>query len=94
MLQSNEYSTVGGSQALKADVRVVAATHRDMRTLVADGRFREDLFYRLNVIPVTLPPLRDRRSSVALGAVMAATRPRRGRPDNPDMLPTADGRCR
>ena len=65
VLQSNEYSTVGGSQALKADVRVVAATHRDMRTLVADGRFREDLFYRLNVIPVTLPPLRDRRSDIA-----------------------------
>jgi len=65
VLQSNEYSTVGGSQALRADVRVVAATHRDMRTLVADGRFREDLFYRLNVIPVTLPPLRDRRSDIA-----------------------------
>ncbi|WP_432770507.1 MAG: sigma-54-dependent Fis family transcriptional regulator [Sphingopyxis sp.] len=65
VLQSNEYSTVGGSQALKADVRVVAATHRDMRSLVADGRFREDLFYRLNVIPVTLPPLRDRRSDIA-----------------------------
>ncbi|MGL3821233.1 sigma 54-interacting transcriptional regulator [Sphingopyxis sp. R3-92] len=65
VLQSNEYSTVGGSQALKANVRVIAATHRDMRTLVADGRFREDLFYRLNVIPVTLPPLRDRRSDIA-----------------------------
>ena len=65
VLQSNEYSTVGGSQALRADVRVVAATHRDIRGLVADGRFREDLFYRLNVIPVTLPPLRDRRSDIA-----------------------------
>ncbi|WP_374396135.1 nitrogen regulation protein NR(I) [Sphingopyxis sp.] len=65
VLQSNEYSTVGGSHALRADVRVIAATHRDMRTLVADGRFREDLFYRLNVIPVTLPPLRDRRSDIA-----------------------------
>ena len=65
VLQSNEYSTVGGNQALRADVRVIAATHRDMRTLVADGRFREDLFYRLNVIPVSLPPLRDRRSDIA-----------------------------
>ena len=64
VLQSNEYSTVGGHQSLKADVRVIAATHRDMRVLVADGRFREDLFYRLNVIPVTLPPLRDRRSDI------------------------------
>jgi two-component system nitrogen regulation response regulator GlnG len=65
VLQSNEYSTVGGSQSLRADVRVIAATHREMRSLVADGRFREDLFYRLNVIPVTLPPLRDRRSDIA-----------------------------
>ena len=65
VLQTNEYSTVGGSQALKADVRVVAATHREMRSLVAEGRFREDLFYRLNVIPVSLPPLRDRRSDIA-----------------------------
>ncbi len=65
VLQTSEYSTVGGSQALRADVRVVAATHRDMRALVADGRFREDLFYRLNVIPVTLPPLRERRSDIA-----------------------------
>jgi two-component system nitrogen regulation response regulator GlnG len=65
VLQSNEYSTVGGSQALKADVRVIAATHRDMPSLVAEGRFREDLFYRLNVIPMTLPPLRDRRSDIA-----------------------------
>lgn len=64
VLQSNEYTTVGGSQSLKADVRVVAATHRDMSSLVADGRFREDLYYRLNVIPVTLPALRERRSDL------------------------------
>jgi two-component system nitrogen regulation response regulator GlnG len=64
VLQTNEYTTVGGSQSLKADVRVVAATHRDMSTLVADGRFREDLYYRLNVIPVTLPALRERRSDL------------------------------
>src|SRR3546814_6014514 len=65
VLHPSEYSTVGGSQALRADGRVIAATHRDMRNLVADGRFREDLFYRLNVIPVMLPPLRDRRSDIA-----------------------------
>ncbi len=64
VLQTNEYTTVGGSQSLRADVRVVAATHRDMASLVADGRFREDLYYRLNVIPVTLPPLRERRSDL------------------------------
>lgn len=65
VLQSNEYTTVGGSQPLRSDVRVVAATHRDMAILVAEGRFREDLFYRLNVIPVTLPPLRERRSDIS-----------------------------
>lgn len=65
VLQTNEYSTVGGNQALKADVRIIAATHRDMPVHVADGRFREDLFYRLNVIPVTMPPLRERRSDIA-----------------------------
>lgn len=64
VLQTNEYTTVGGSQSLKADVRVIAATHRDMATLIAEGRFREDLFYRLNVIPVTLPALRERRSDM------------------------------
>lgn len=64
VLQTNEYTTVGGSQSLRADVRVVAATHREMATLVADGRFREDLYYRLNVIPFTLPPLRERRSDL------------------------------
>lgn len=64
VLQSNEYSTVGGNRTLKSDVRVIAATHRDMQSLIEEGRFREDLYYRLNVIPVQLPPLRERRSDI------------------------------
>lgn len=65
VLQSNEFSRVGGHDLLRADVRVVAATHRDIAALVRDGLFREDLFYRLNVIPVEMPPLRARRSDIA-----------------------------
>lgn len=65
VLQSNEYSTVGGSRSLKADVRIVAATHRDVPALIQQGLFREDLYYRLNVIPIQLPALRDRRTDIA-----------------------------
>ncbi len=65
VLQSGEFTTVGGTRALKADVRIVAATHKDLRRLIDAGRFREDLYYRLNVVPVRLPPLRARREDIA-----------------------------
>ena len=64
VLQVGEYTTVGGRNPLKTDVRIIAATHRDLRQLVRQGRFREDLFYRLNVVPLRLPPLRERREDI------------------------------
>jgi DNA-binding NtrC family response regulator len=66
VLQSREFERVGDSQTIKVDVRVVAATNSDLKKLVADGAFREDLFYRLNVIPVKLPALRERRGDIPL----------------------------
>ncbi|WP_199553716.1 nitrogen regulation protein NR(I) [Sandaracinobacteroides hominis] len=60
VLQSGEFTTVGGTRALKANVRIVAATHKDLRRLIDSGLFREDLYYRLNVVPIRLPPLRAR----------------------------------
>ena len=66
VLQSGEFTTVGGARTIRADVRIVAATNRDLAMLVQSGQFREDLFYRLNVVPIALPPLRERRQDVAL----------------------------
>lgn len=59
VLQDGEFTTVGGRTAIRADVRIIAATHRNLPTLINRGQFREDLFYRLNVLPIRLPPLRD-----------------------------------
>ncbi len=66
VLQSGEFTTVGGARAMRADVRVVAATNRDLTQQVASGQFREDLFYRLNVVPIALPALRERRQDIPL----------------------------
>ncbi len=64
VLQEGEFTAVGGRVPIRADVRVVAATHHDLRQLIRQGLFREDLFYRLNVAPIRLPPLRERTADI------------------------------
>ncbi len=66
VLQSGEFTTVGGSRAIRANVRIIAATHKNLIDLIANGAFREDLYYRLNVIPIAVPPLRHRGDDIAL----------------------------
>ena len=66
VLQSGEVTTVGGSKPVRVNVRIIAATNKDLPTLVEDGGFRQDLYYRLNVVPIPLPPLRERREDVIL----------------------------
>jgi two-component system nitrogen regulation response regulator GlnG len=64
VLQEGEYVTVGGRTPIQADVRIIAATHRDLRVLIGQGLFREDLYYRLNVVPIRVPPLRERSQDI------------------------------
>jgi Nif-specific regulatory protein len=64
VLQEREFERVGGTKTIKSDVRIIAATSRDLEKLMAEGRFREDLYFRLNVVPIFIPPLRERREDI------------------------------
>ena len=66
ILQEKEFERVGGSQTLKTDIRVIAATNRDLEEEIGNGKFREDLYYRLNIFPITVPPLRERKADILL----------------------------
>ena len=65
-VQEQEFERLGSAKTIRVDVRIIAATHRDLRAMIREGKFREDLFYRLNVFPIEIPPLRERREDIPL----------------------------
>lgn len=83
LIQHGEIEKLGSEEAHKVDVRIIAATHRDLQAMIEDGTFREDLYYRLAVIPLTMPPLRDRAEDIPelVGHFFRANRQKNGRPN-------------
>ncbi len=65
VLQEGEFTSVGGKEKIRTDTRIIAATHKNLPSLIEEGVFREDLYYRLNVVPITIPPLRDRKEDIS-----------------------------
>ena len=65
VLQEGEFTSVGGKEKIRTDTRIIAATHKNLPSLIEKGVFREDLYYRLNVVPITIPPLRDRKEDIS-----------------------------
>ncbi len=98
LLQERAFTRVGGTKTISCDVRIIAATNRDLKKAIADGRFRDDLFYRLNVFPVTVPPLRQRRDDIPtlvehftkLASVDLGVEPREISPEAMALLATYD----
>ena len=89
VLQEGEFEPLGSARTRKVDVRVIAATNRDLEVMAREGKFREDLFYRLSVVPLRVPPLRERGSDVALLARAFAEKFRA--PHGPAFGPSASG---
>ena len=92
VLQERRFRRVGGLEELQADIRVIAATNQDLTKAVAENRFREDLYYRINVIPIVLPPLRERREDIPLLAehFLAKYREQMGKPISGIAHPTME----
>ena len=89
VLESREFKRVGGAKTIKADCRVVAATNRDVRQMVNQGQFREDLYFRLSIVNVPLPPLRERRDDIPVLVEHFLEEAAKSRPDRPKMRLTA-----
>jgi transcriptional regulator with GAF, ATPase, and Fis domain len=92
VLENREFKRVGGNETLRADCRIIAATNRDLREMVNEDKFREDLFFRLSVVQISLPPLKDRREDIPLLVEHFIDEASERRPDKPKPRLTADAR--